>query len=117
YVPRTAALSAIARRSVFNIIHQASVIKVDLVILKSEPYRQQEFARRQRVSFEDFDLWIVSKEDLILSKLFWARDSNSEMQMRDVKNLIATGYDGDYVEVWADRLGVTHLLKECLSDE
>jgi len=29
----------------------------------------------------------VSKEDLIISKLFWAKDSRSEVQLGDVRNL------------------------------
>lgn len=33
---------------------------------------------------------ITAPEDLIFSKLYWARDSRSEMQLQDVKNLIET---------------------------
>jgi len=32
--------------------------------------------------------WIVSREDLILSKLVWAKDSKSELQIRDIIDLI-----------------------------
>jgi hypothetical protein len=117
YVPQQAMVTAIARRSVFNLIHNESVIKVDFVVLKGEAYRQQEFARRRRVSLGDFEVWIVSKEDLILSKLYWAKDSGSELQLRDVRNLLSTGYDDEYVSAWAEGLGVTHRLKECLPDE
>jgi hypothetical protein len=35
----------------------------------------------------------LSQEDLIISKLFWATDSHSELQLGDVRNLLATGYD------------------------
>ncbi len=63
----------------FNLIHHASVIKVDCVVLKDEPYRQEEFARRREVIVGGFQTWIVSREDLILSKLYWARESKSEM--------------------------------------
>jgi len=31
---------------------------------------------------------VVSKEDLILSKLLWAKESLSERQLADVENLI-----------------------------
>src|SRR5437016_1818895 len=47
YVPRQSVASAIARRSVFNLIHNDSVLKIDFVVLKDEEYRRQEFARRQ----------------------------------------------------------------------
>ena len=60
---------------------------------KSSEYRRLEFDRRQKIQILDFATWIVSKEDLIISKLFWAKDSHSELQLRDVKNLLATGFD------------------------
>ena len=58
----------------------------------------------------------MSKEDLILSKLFWARDSRSELQMRDVKNLILEGCDRSYIERWTHELGV-HIMWEELSND
>ena len=60
---------------------------------KQETYRLKEFARRRRVRVDDFETWVVSKEDLILSKLWWARDSHSELQLRDVRNPVASGCD------------------------
>ena len=56
-------------------------------------YRQTEFARRMRVELPGFQVWLVSREDLILSKLAWARDSESELQMRDVRNLLSSEVD------------------------
>lgn len=43
---------------------------------KRSDYRLAEFNRRQRIRIQDFSTWIVSKEDLILSKLCWAKDSH-----------------------------------------
>jgi hypothetical protein len=54
--------------------------------------------------------WIVSAEDLILSKLAWALDSNSELQRRDIRQLLAGAIDLDYIRQWAPQLGVTTLL-------
>ncbi len=85
--------SSIAQRSLFNLIHNESVIKVDYIVRKQSEYRLAEFSRRQRIKIEDFATWIVSKEDLILSKLYWAKDSHSELQLRDVANLVSTGCD------------------------
>ena len=110
YVERSAVVNAIARRSIFNLIHQNSLIKVDCVILKTEPYRQEEFARRRQIQAEGFKTWIVSREDLILSKLYWAKDSRSELQLRDVRNLLSGGCDMDYINIRAKTLGVTELL-------
>ena len=39
YVSRDAVSSSIAHESLFNLIHQESVIKVDCIVRKSSPYR------------------------------------------------------------------------------
>jgi len=112
YVSREAVDRSIAHQSLFNLIHNESVIKVDCIVRKQNEYRLNEFDRRQRIKILDFETWIVSKEDLILSKLVWAKDSHSELQLRDVKNLVATGCDRVYIEHWTVELGLANLWKE-----
>ncbi len=114
YVSPEAVADAISRRSVFNLIHHESVIKVDCIVLKNDPFRQEEFAGRREITLTDFQTWIVSREDLILSKLFWAKDSRSEVQFRDVRNLLTPECDMGYLESWALMLGVRDLLEEVL---
>ena len=113
YVAIEAVSAAIRNESSFNLIHLESVIKVDCIVRKKSAYRQLEFERRQQIKLQDFTIWIASKEDLIISKLYWARDSRSETQLRDVKNLLATEYDVTYLERWAIELGLESLLREC----
>jgi len=112
YVSRDAVNDSIAHESLFNLIHQESVIKVDCIVRKNTPYRRAEFDRRQRIAIEDFSIWIVSKEDLIISKLWWAKDSHSEQQLRDVKNLASTTCDADYIERRTKELGLLNLWQE-----
>jgi len=114
YVSEQNIRESLAHESIFNLIHQESVIKVDCIIRKNSEYRRTEFERRQRISILDFTTFIVSKEDLILSKLSWAKDSHSEIQLSDVKNLLATGYDAIYLQRWTRELGLDSLLEECL---
>lgn len=112
YLDRQAIKNAISRRALFNLIHNDSVIKVDFIILKSDAYRLEEFSRRQRIKLGDFETWIVSREDLILSKLWWARDSRSQMQLRDVRNLLSPDRDQAYLQSRAQLLGIDELLNE-----
>ena len=92
-------------------MHLESGIKVDLIIRKASEYRQVEFARRREVMFAGVKTWIVTREDLILSKLVWAKDSVSELQQRAVRSLTDDSVDRGYVEQWAKRLGVDTLLR------
>ena len=112
YIEESCVKEAIQYVSMFNILHLDSVIKVDCIVRKSSEYRQLEFERRKRITINGMSIYIVSKEDLILSKLFWAKASHSEFQLRDVRNLMATGYDREYVNKWKDSLGVDNLLNE-----
>ena len=66
YVDRVAISRALAQRSLFNIIHNKTIIKLDCIVLKNNQYRQEEFSRRKQITFRDFQTWIVSREDLIL---------------------------------------------------
>lgn len=116
YVERSAVSRAIVLQRSFNIIHNEAFIKVDCIIRKESDFRQLEFERRREVAIQGFKVWLVSKEDLIISKLYWARESHSELQLRDVKNLLASGYDVEYLEHWTSKLELSTLLKECLND-
>jgi len=100
----------------FNLVHLESVVKVDIIVRKNSPYRQTEFARRVAIDLPGFRTWIVSKEDLILSKLAWAGESRSEMQLPDVRKLLATGAEPDYLRRWAALLGIADLLEESLHE-
>ncbi len=112
YVPRNAVVRAIASETLFNLIHNHEIMKVDFIIKKSTEYRRLEFDRRRQVKIDDMTIWIVSKEDLIISKLYWARDSQSELQLRDVRSLLRSGYDAVYLSEWTEKLGLDDLLKE-----
>ena len=116
YVDRDAISRAITHERTFNIIHREAFIKVDCIVKKRSEYRQVEFDRRQKIDFQGTEVWLVSKEDLIISKLYSARDSHSELQLRDVKNLLASGYEVEYLQRWTSKLGLHDLLKECQND-
>jgi hypothetical protein len=115
YVPHHRVSDAIARKFMFNLLHQQKLVKIDCVVRKDDVFQKQAFARRSMIRFmDDIDLWIISKEDLMLSKLNWAKNTRSEMQRRDVANIMRNGYDENYVEYWAAKLGVIDLLAECV---
>lgn len=98
----------------FNMIHNALVVKVDCVVRKETDYRREEFARRRAVSIAGRQVFIVSPEDLILSKLDWAKESRSQVQLDDVRNLLRSVQDLDtaYLTRWANRLGLSSLYRE-----
>lgn len=114
YIDAEMIRDAVARDGMFNVIHYESVMKIDLIIRKDTPYRQKEFLRRCPIEVDGMTLWFVTAEDLLLSKLVWAADSQSEMQLNDIRNLITAvaTLDWAYIEYWATELEVAELLRE-----
>ena len=114
YIDAEAVYNAIAQLGMFNIIHYDHVLKVDFIVRKETPYRQEEFAWRIAIEIDGATLWLVTAEDLLLSKLVWAAESHSEMQLQDVRSLIRSvaDFDWTYIERWADALTIGELLRE-----
>lgn len=116
YIPNNRVLDAVYRRTMFNVLNQETIIKIDCVVRKNDEFQMEVFSNRKRVNYAGyFDVWIIGKEGLILSKLNWAKNTRSEMQMRDVASILRNGYDENYVRKWAKKLGIEDLLDECLA--
>ena len=96
-------------------MHLASGIKVDMILKKATPYRDLEFGRRKPAVLGGVSMWLVSREDLILSKLAWARDSGSELQLRDAQALLTDTVDRAYLRQWAADLGILDSLDRLTS--
>ena len=76
----TSIIEAVKYRRMFNIIDHQSGFKADFVILKDEPFRQEEFNRRRKINYFGKDVFVVSPEDLIISKLIWIQELESSIQ-------------------------------------
>lgn len=109
YVNREAALQAYGAESLFNVIDLNSGWKIDFIIRKSRPFSREEFERRREADMLGTRLYIASAEDVILSKLEWAKMSSSERQINDVAGILRTQRDDldlEYVERWIGALGL-----------
>ena len=102
----------------FNIIHNEWVVKADFIIRKNEEYRIKEFSRRQKILIEDTPIFVVSVEDLILPKLVWGNESQLDLHLGDVRQMVSTvsELDWDYMNKWAIILGIDQLLKRAKGD-
>jgi hypothetical protein len=115
YCNEDAVRQAINEKGMFNIIDPKSGYKADFLILKDEPYRQEEFSRRRLIDFLDLKLYVVSPEDLLLSKLIWIQDVQSGIQMEDIRQLaVLPEIDHTYIHRWIKtlKLNTFNLLNE-----
>ncbi len=107
YCDIAAVRDAIQTQSLFNIIDYNSGFKADFVILKNEPFRQTEFSRRVQSNFDGTPIFLVSPEDLLISKLIWIQQLQSHIQMEDIKNLVVIEtLDWPYINNWVKSLNL-----------
>lgn len=122
YISADAMAEAIVYQSSFNLIHLATMFKVDIFIVKAGTFDQVQLAhgRLLRLSESPDQAAIVaSPEDTILSKLVWYRTGGevSERQLRDVQAILEVQRDGldlAYLRHHARELGVADLLAALL---
>ncbi|MFQ5418984.1 MAG: hypothetical protein ACE5FD_02740 [Anaerolineae bacterium] len=115
---------AIQRQSSFNLIHLHTMFKVDIFIPKQRPFDQQQLERRiaERIGPDsDAQIWVLSAEDIVLAKLDWFRLGGevSERQWRDILGVLKTQKDAmdiDYLQQWAQSLGVADLMERALKE-
>ena len=123
YIDRDAVADAISRKSMFNVIHLPTMLKVDIYLLTERPFDRESFRRRQPASLSpdpsERAYPVDTPEDTVLHKLEWFRLGGevSERQWGDVLGVLrvhAGSLDVDYMRRWALDLGVLDLLERAL---
>lgn len=115
YCDEDAIIDAILNKSMFNIIDHKSGYKADFIILKNEPYRITEFERRSLIDFLDMKIYVVSPEDLLLSKIIWVQQIQSALQFEDIRLLSGlSNLNWQYINDWVSmlKLNTFNLLKQ-----
>lgn len=124
YVDEHAVREALEQRRSFNAIHFDSVFKVDIFIPKADEFARKQLERRQLRKIApdvDQEVFVATAEDTILAKLRWYRagGETSANQWTDVLGILGVhlgDLDFDYLNDWAERLGVQDLLVAAQSD-
>jgi hypothetical protein len=100
---REDALDALARKSFFNIVDYANFWKVDFIIKQQTPFDASRFARRVVIEIAGVLLYAASPEDVLITKLWWAKLGESERQIKDAAGIIQVQgerLDLEYVDRW-----------------
>jgi hypothetical protein len=112
---------AIRRRASFNIIHLATMMKVDVFVFSGDPLSQEEMRRKVSVPLRNTAVWFASPEDIVIQKLDWYRkgDGISERQWKDTVGVIAVQgerFDLEYARRWAAEMALTELLDRAVAE-
>jgi hypothetical protein len=109
YVDLEAALEALRTGGHFNAIDPSTGWKADLIIRKARPFSEPEFGRRQHRELFGIDVALATLEDLIIAKLEWSEIGDSELQRRDIRELLemaGTSLDQEYLDRWIEALNL-----------
>ena len=124
YVSENAVQDAIRFKRSFNLIDNESLGKVDIFILKDNPFPQIEFQRRRSQLVRqnpDQMLVLPTPEDIILQKLVCYRmtKNDSQSQWRDVLGVLklqGDRLDFDYLKKWGVELSLRDLLETAYTE-
>lgn len=121
YVDAAALHRAVTTRGSVNLIHQATMLKIDLFVAGGTPLDRQQLARRRSVEVRPgVVLHVHPPEDILLQKLRWFRLGGevSDRQWRDVLGIVrvqAGRLDIDYLRTHAPSIDVADLLERVLA--
>lgn len=114
---------AIRRCNSFNVIHLASMFKVDVFVPEDTPFARANMHRRIALEVPEVGriLYFCSPEDIVLHKLLWYRAGSgvSDRQWYDLQGVLrlqAQALDLGYLRQWATELNVAELLNRALEE-
>ncbi|MEO2046635.1 MAG: hypothetical protein ABGX16_08685 [Pirellulales bacterium] len=119
YLSRTAAQKAIQSRSMFNIIHPTSGLKINVILPKNTLFDLGRFDRGHRVQVAaDYQASFASPEDVILKKLEFYKLGGSDKHLRDIAGvikLLGEELDHQFISNWAQQLEVADIWQAILT--
>ncbi len=121
YLSPAAVTQAVASQHQFNVLHPASGLKIDFIVLTSSAFDQSRYSRRRELKvLPDRSISFASPEDVILKKLIYYREGGSEKHLRDIAGVLRVqgdALDRTYIEDWAARLNVSDLWRQIIDRE
>jgi hypothetical protein len=124
YIPEDRLRWAVDARGSFNLIHLATMFKIDVFVSKRRAFDREASARARIERLDDAPdsrgFPIASAEDTILAKLEWFRlgGETSERQWWDILGILRVTRDLDrsYLQRWASSLDVSDLLERAVAE-
>lgn len=101
----------------FNFIHSNTGLKVDFFVQDNSSYNKLKIQRAVVRDIFSRKIPFVSPEDLILSKLMWSKESESQKQAEDIKSVLRNpklNLDIPYLKNWAQKHDTIEVLEELI---
>jgi len=107
--PRETLLTEIARteRGHFNLIHHATMERADCYLAGRDALQFWALKNRRRVEWEGRECWVAPPEVVILKKLEFFREGESQKHVHDIGRILQLmEVDRGFIEEHVERLGL-----------
>jgi hypothetical protein len=101
---------AFRNSTLFNIVDYATMWKIDFIFKQETPFDTSRLARRRLVEIAGVQIFAASPEDILITKLWWAKLGESERQINDVAGILRVqgdSLDRGYIERWVTALDLS----------
>jgi hypothetical protein len=105
YYNKNTIIDEIRKQGIFNIIDNKTGFKIDFIIRKNTDYYKNAFNRKKRIKEFDTELWVIQIDDLIIAKIFWIQQFQSDVHIQDIQNLLLNPeINLSYIKEWCYKL-------------
>ncbi len=107
YLDKETALAAYKNKGEFNLIEPEYGLKADFFVIGSDEHQKLEIKRAKKKKIGGKLIKFISPEDLIIAKLKWYREGQSDRQLEDIVTVLEAGnIDQKYLHSWVKKLGL-----------
>lgn len=115
------ARSATQQRRSFQLMHEATLVRVDVFVPSWDGLHAWKWQHRRQLAIDDYMLDVTAPEGIVLQKLLWYRAGGevSDRQWRDVLGVLKAQkgrLDQSALQEWSVRLGIQDLLERVTTE-
>lgn len=108
--------AASGRMRTLQVTQVETISRADLVLADNNEYERLKFQRRRLIPLPNgLEVYLASPEDVVVNKLRWGQQSQSEKQWRDVLGVLKTqqeALDYEYMHHWAATFDLSAQLEQ-----
>lgn len=120
YIDEETAVDAVRKNGEFNFIDPDTGYKVDFWVGKNDEIIRREFERKRVQAIDSVAINFLSPEDLILQKLVWHQETNSDRHSEDIASILRrqkNDLDFDYLRKWTKAQGTDESLESLMAKQ
>jgi hypothetical protein len=112
-------VESVTLTSRYRLAHTRSAFEIEVFGLSDDPFDRARFARRVAKSRGDLRVWMLTAEDVIVTKLRWITRAKRSKDMDDVESVLRAQVgrlDLEYIRGWTHQHGSHDLFEKLIRE-